>query len=432
MNQAKELLATDVDRGIPALELALQEFPKVHKGDWLFAPKQNALLELVLTYQKQEQWDRAIETAAAVYGNDDKDIRARRLWVQCMLSTASTTDEGFRELGSLVHDFPREVSSARQFVEMALERGDLQAAGEAGMRHYLSTGSGGGGQLPKGDWLGWWTNKENAAGFGADRRINASVQLVDRRLSIEFQVPRGQSAIRLDLPPKSELGVEIVSMQALALDGASMQNLMDGKRRSHHLTLLGDRLESTGNTDPWISIVLPAGLAGSEFVFRMICRTDGAPEWLRQALLHPSALEETYLLGERGRIRPTQAIREIQFQNWWRDGLKFEWEGMSELAPLRADPNVAGRYHFRVNLEVPAGGAEWALPPALCYRWQVGGVAAMWSGERGTLTRTCTSMSQDSPGVWTSVWTDADYRLWLQGPEGDDSVSMVTLGGWIQ
>ncbi len=432
VDQAKELLAVDVGRGIPALELALQEFPKVHKGDWLFAPKQKALLELALTYQKQEQWDRAIETAATAYRNDDKNIRARRLWIQCILSSASTTDEGFRELGKLVHDFPGIVSSARQFVEMAFERGDLRAAGEAGIRHFLSTSSGEGGQLPKGSWLGWWTNQENAAGFGSDRRTNASVQLVDRRISIEFQVPRGQSAIRLDLPPGSELGLEIESMQALPLDGASMQNLMDSKRRSHHLTLSGNRLESAGNNDPWISIELPAKLAGSGFLFRMVCRTDEAPEWLSQTLLQPNALEETYLLGERGRIRPTKVIREIQFQNWLRDGLQYEWRGMPELAPLRADPNVAGRYHFRVNLEVPADGAEWALPSALCYRWQVGGVAVMWSEKRGTHTRTCTSMSQDSPGVWTSVWTDSDYRLWLQGPEGDDSVSVVTLGGWIQ
>ncbi|MFT5197436.1 MAG: hypothetical protein ACI87O_000075 [Planctomycetota bacterium] len=432
IEQAKELLAQNTGQGIADLELALQEFPKAHKGGRLFAPMQKAILELARAHQKEKQWSRAIEAAALAYRNDDKDIRAHRLWVECLLATDATRAEGYRELGKLVHKFPAPVSHARNFVEMALQNGDFEAAGMAGMRHFLSTGGSPVAPFPKTGWLGWWKAKESGKGFGNDRQTQALVELQGDRLTIHFRVPVGQSALRLDLPTGIELGLQIESFQALSENGDLKANLRGLDIRSHHMTFSEDRIETQSESDPWFTVELPNELAGSSFEFQMICKVDGAPGWLRQALTQSKAVEETYLLAERGRHRPVQTLRDIQLRSWLHDGLSFEWMEKADGVSLRPDPKINGRYNFNVDLELRTGGGVWKLLQVPCYRWQVGGLKVDWVEVQGTLTPRGQSMTHDSAGVWTSVWVDSEFTLELDAAGVIPSASTVSLSGWIQ
>ncbi|MDF1839654.1 MAG: hypothetical protein P1V35_17440, partial [Planctomycetota bacterium] len=299
-------------------------------------------------------------------------------------------------------------------------------------RHFWSTGGEAGVQVSEGKWLGWWTSQGGGKRFVRNQRAKATVRLDGRRLMVQFQVPQGQTAIRVDLPAGSDLEASIESIQAHPTDGSPAVNLMSCKRSSRQLVFEGNRLEAKLEADPWFAIELPGGLASSAFEFRMQCRVDQAPEWLRLAISQPNVLEETYLLGERGRQRAAQSIRESQFLSWIRGGLHFEWAGVAQRVSLEPDTQIQGRYHFQVDLEIPSNGASWTLRPSPCYGWQIGGIDVQWAAEPGSIAIHPTSMVEDPSGVWTSLWADAGFDVSFSCSQEVELGSKATLRGWIQ
>ncbi len=159
---------------------------------------------------------------------------------------------------------------------------------------------------------------------------------------------------------------------------------------------------------------------------------DSKPQWLRRALSDGSLQEDTYLLGERARIEPALAIRSVQLDAWSEHGLSYEWMGEEALATLTADPELPDRYLFSIDLNSTEGGGRWRLNPLPCYRWQIGGLALNWRGLRGEVRPEVQSMYEESPQVWTALYSDASFSADLEFQQARESRGVWTLSGWIQ
>ncbi len=252
--EAKELMVQDEEAGILALSNAIDQFPNVYKGDWLFEARQGARLDLAEVHMRAERWGLAAGLAQQAFQSDDKDIRAWRVYIDCLLSDEATRDTGFRQLGLLIERFPSNHIDTRRYVELAWSLGLPELAASAGLRHFLASGGQETPQLPKGTWFGWWTAKAGAKGFGSDRRSPAAVHLNGPDLENEFEVPAGQSAIRVDLPTGCELSASVLSLEARSIGGDFIRGLHSELRRTHQMQWAGGRVSANGESDPWFSI----------------------------------------------------------------------------------------------------------------------------------------------------------------------------------
>jgi len=433
-------LNKDPQVGVIELELALDQFPKLHAQDHLFVPLQSALKLLATAHLKLGNVDKAQGFAERVYRAEENHLGGQLLWINCLLAKPATRDQGRTELEGLARLFPGQRVIARKNVELLQREGEQEAAALAAVR-YLASPLVNGQANPdvEGNWYGWWSS--DRAFYGEKRKL-LSPNLTGTKLRMQFDVPAGQTSVRVDLPARIGLRMKLLSVNGKLADRAVQIPHGEDVRRDNDLVWKGAELRANSHPDAWFALELPTELQSEPFKFRLVAGLSASAEWVSEALDSRVATEEAFRLSAEGRDRIADEIARIQFGSWVDRGLLFE--GLAKPIPAGAVPlpqgrtpfattlHPDGRRGFGFNVTVPPEGGVLTLRPDPCFQWELLDLDVERDGDLLEYSVVQTGMARGEDGSWRAVSSDPSFALHFKASGDGAAASLVTIRGAIR
>ncbi len=433
INSARKTIGTDPAGGADELELALERMPPVFKKDRLFVPTQSATLVLSKTYLKLGQIEKARSLAKVVLDADSHDLKAHIAWIDCLMAAETTKTKGIREIHQLVTKFPGHQEFAHRSIQACIEAGDREAAAEVALKYVGAPGSGTQeGMGLGGKWFGWWAKEDR---FSSKARTKAEIKRMGAQIEIRFRIPKGNSFLRLDLPPNC-IACIVVHSATGSIGGETFDIPTNGKLKANKdLAWDGKRLVATGNPDPWFTMPLPPKLAGK--ACEILIAGDlviGSLPWLMDVLQTEEAIALAYAMAQGSRPDIFERTKQLHLRDGMSRGWSFSWQGTQGRLKFEQTQDEPLQLRFQTEIVVPRTGGSWTLLPPQVNGWQLGGLRV--EALDGSTPPTCNPepvlMELGESGSWIatefkSQWS-LNFAAWQDAPKN----KTITLSGWIQ
>jgi hypothetical protein len=238
--------------GINNTTALLDDWSDIQIGDRLFPLKRRLFIHLLQTLHAQNRFEELEHRSRDWIELNERDVTVRAFYAEAKHQASGKGEKGQKLLAREFARFPLNPELSQFYTKSLIDKGDLSKLEAAAtmfkraelVRSKLST------------WRVYWDTGNN---FNAKEAEKQTLKNANGHWQVTARIPSNTIKFRIDTPPYVNLRISKIS----ASWGGETRTFEIKNIKSHHMTPIGQWLETRGKPDPYFYFTVRSLLAHS-------------------------------------------------------------------------------------------------------------------------------------------------------------------------